>query len=318
MTIIVSKYPEIDLKKVKTYSVRQRFSKVHRVELAKPFHRGDFFETFYKSLPDILIAKDFRELVERIVAARQNDKPVIVMMGAHVIKVGLSPILVDLLRREVITAVAMNGAGVIHDVELALFGMTSEEVAEGLADGSFGMAQETGEFINGAVSQGRSRQLGFGEAVGDALVKSGAEGLKHSLLATAFELSIPATVHVAIGTDIIHQQPTADGAAYGELSFRDFKIFTAQVGKINDGGVVLNFGSNVLMPEVFLKALTIVRNLQPPVKDFFTANFDMFAHYRPRVNVVQRPTLQGGKGYNFIGHHEIMIPLLAAAIKEFS
>jgi hypothetical protein len=315
---IVSKYPEIDLKKVKTYSVRQRFSKVHRDELAKPFRRGDFFETFYKSLPDILIAKDFRELVERIVQARQNDKPVIVMMGAHVVKVGLSPILVDLLRRGVITGMAMNGAGVIHDVELVLFGQTSEEVAEGLADGSFGMAQETGEFINGAVSNGRSRRQGFGEAVGEALLRSGAEGLPHSLLATAFELSIPATVHVAIGTDIIHQQPTADGAACGELSFRDFKIFTAQVGKVNDGGVVLNFGSNVLMPEVFLKALTIARNLQPPVKDFFTANFDMFAHYRPRVNVVQRPTLQGGKGYNFIGHHEIMIPLLAAAIKEFS
>ena len=313
----MSIYPEIDLKKVKTYSVLQRLSKVHHDELAKPYRRGDFFETFYKSLPDILIAKDFRELVERVIAARRNDKPVIAMMGAHVIKVGLSPVLVDLMRRGIITCVAMNGAGVIHDSELALFGQTSEEVADGLADGSFGMAQETGEFINNAVIDGRSKQQGFGEAVGEALLKSGAEGLKYSLLAAAFELSIPATVHVAIGTDIIHQQPSADGAAYGESSFRDFKIFTAQVGKINAGGVVLNFGSNVLMPEVFLKALTIVRNIQPPVKDFFTANFDMFAHYRPRVNVVQRPTLQGGKGYNFIGHHEIMIPLLAAAVKEF-
>jgi hypothetical protein len=313
----VSKYPEIDLQKVKTYSVRQRLSKVHRDELAQPFRRGDFFETFYRSLPNILAAKDFRELAARIIAARENSKPVIVMMGAHVIKVGLSPILVDLIRRGIITCVAMNGAGVIHDTELALFGQTSEEVADGLADGSFGMAQETGEFINHAVSNGRSKQQGFGEAVGEALLASGAEGIKHSLLAKAFELSIPATVHVAIGTDIIHQQPTADGAAYGELSFRDFKIFTAQAAKINGGGVVLNIGSNVVMPEVFLKALTIARNIQPPVKDFFTANFDMYAHYRPRVNVVQRPTLQGGKGYNFIGHHEIMIPLLAAAIKEF-
>lgn len=312
----MSKYPEIDLQQVKTYSVRQRLSKVHRDELAQPFRRGDFFETFLQSLPNILIARDFRELVQRIIAARQNNKPVLVMMGAHVIKVGLSPILVDLMRRGVITGLAMNGAGVIHDTELALFGQTSEEVADGLADGSFGMAQETGEFINHAIINGRNQQQGLGEAVGEALLKSGAEGLKHSLLATAFELSIPATVHVAIGTDIIHQQPSADGTAYGELSFRDFKIFTAQVGKINDGGVVLNLGSNVLMPEVFLKALTIARNIQPPVKDFFTANFDMFAHYRPRVNVVQRPTLQGGKGYNFIGHHEIMIPLLAAAIKE--
>ena len=313
----MSKYPEIDLQRVKTYSVRQRLSKVHREELATPFRKGDFFENFYKALPDILVAKDFREIVQRIIAARKNNKPVIVMMGAHVIKVGLSPILVDLLRRGIITCIAMNGAGVIHDTELALFGQTSEEVADGLVDGSFGMAQETGEFINHAVIHGSSQQQGFGEVVGAALIQSGAEGLKRSLLATAFELSIPATVHVAIGTDIIHQQPSAEGAPYGELSFRDFKIFTAQVGKINDGGVVLNFGSNVLMPEVFLKALTIVRNIQPPVKDFFTANFDMFAHYRPRVNVVQRPTLQGGKGYNFIGHHEIMIPLLAAAIKEF-
>lgn len=313
----VSKYPEIDLQKVKTYSVRQRLSKVHRDELAKPFRRGDFFETFYHSLPDILAAKDFRELVERIIAACEKNKPVIVMMGAHVIKVGLAPILVDLMRRGVITCVAMNGAGVIHDTELALFGQTSEEVADGLADGSFGMAQETGEFINHAIIAGRSKQQGFGEAVGEALMARSVEGVKRCLLATAFELSIPATVHVAIGTDIIHQQPTADGAAYGELSFRDFKIFTAQVAKINDGGVVLNIGSNVVMPEVFLKALTIARNLQPPVKDFFTANFDMYAHYRPRVNVVQRPTLQGGKGYNFIGHHEIMIPLLAAAVKEF-
>ncbi|MDZ7290666.1 MAG: hypothetical protein ONB44_13925 [candidate division KSB1 bacterium] len=313
----MSQYPEIDLQKVKTYSVRQRMSKVHQEELAKPFRRGDFFEAFYRSLPNILAVKDFRELVEHIVTARENNKPVIVMMGAHVIKVGLSPILVDLMQRGIISCVAMNGAGVIHDTELALFGQTSEEVADGLGDGSFGMAQETAEFINIAVKNGQARRQGFGEAVGEALLATRAAGLKHSLLATAFELSLPATVHVAIGTDIIHQHPSADGAAYGELSFRDFKIFTAQVAQINDGGVVLNFGSNVLMPEVFLKALTIARNIQSPVKNFFTANFDMYAHYRPRMNVVQRPTLQGGKGYNFIGHHEIMIPLLAAAVKEF-
>jgi hypothetical protein len=313
----VSKYPQVDLSQVKTYSVRQRLSKVHRDELARPFRRGDFFEAFCHSLPDILAAKDFRELVEHIIRARENDKPVIVMMGAHVIKVGLSPILVDLLRRGIIACLAMNGAGVIHDTELALFGQTSEEVADGLADGSFGMAQETAAFINTAVKNGYAKKQGFGEAIGEALLAAKTEGAQHSLFAAAFELNIPATVHVAIGTDIIHQHPSADGAAYGELSFRDFKIFTAQVAKINDGGVVLNFGSNVVMPEVFLKALTIARNVQPPVKDFFTANFDMYAHYRPRVNVVQRPTLQGGKGYNFIGHHEIMIPLLAAAIKEF-
>ncbi len=314
----MSRFPEIDLSQVKTYPVEQRHSKVHREEMAQPFRRGDFFETFYQSLPNILAAKDLRELVQHILNARKNGKPIIVMMGAHVIKVGLSPVLIDLMRKQFITCLAMNGAGVVHDSELALFGQTSEEVAEGLADGTFGMARETGEFINQAVVHGRARSLGFGEAVGEVLSEIKTEGAKLSLLATAHTLGIPATVHVAIGTDIIHQHPSADGAAYGELSFRDFKIFTVQVGKINEGGVVLNFGSNVLMPEVFLKALTIARNVAPPVNNFFTANFDMFNHYRPRVNVVQRPTLQGGKGYNFIGHHEIMIPLLAAALKEFA
>lgn len=312
----MSKYVEIDLSKVKTYPVQQRHSKVHREELAQPFRRGDFFERFWQSLPDILAARDLRELVRHILAARAQGKPVIVMMGAHVIKVGLSPLLIDLMRKNFITCLAMNGAGVVHDTELALFGQTSEEVADGLADGSFGMARETGEFINRAVSRGQSLQQGFGEAVGAALLETQNEN-KISLLATAYELNIPATIHVAIGTDIIHQHPSADGAAYGELSFRDFKIFTAQVAKINAGGVVLNIGSNVVMPEVFLKALTICRNLNPPVNNFYTANFDMYAHYRPRVNVVQRPTLQGGRGFNFIGHHEIMIPLLAAALKEF-
>jgi hypothetical protein len=314
----LSKFPQIDLSQVKTYPVQQRHSKVHREEIAQPFRRGDFFETFYHSLPNILAAKDLRELVQHIINAKENGKPIIVMMGAHVIKVGLSPVLIDLMRKGFITCLAMNGAGVVHDAELALLGQTSEEVAEGLADGTFGMARETGEFINQAVVKGRAKELGFGEAVGEAIVAMQTEGARLSLLAIAHTLNLPATVHVAIGTDIIHQHPSADGAAYGELSFRDFKIFTAQVAKINEGGVVLNLGSNVLMPEVFLKALTIARNVAPPVNNFFTANFDMFNHYRPRVNVVQRPTMQGGKGYNFIGHHEIMIPLLAAALKEFA
>ena len=314
----MGRHPQIDLSKVETFPIRKRHSKVHREDLARPFRRGDFFETFYKSLPDFLAAKDLRELVQHILAARAKGKPVIVMMGAHVIKVGLSPILIDLMRRQFLTCLAMNGAGVVHDTEMALFGQTSEEVAEGLADGSFGMARETGEFINTTVVRECNGDKGFGEAVGAALLATKSQGLEHSLLANACELEIPATVHVALGTDIIHQHPTADGAAHGELSFRDFKILAAQVAQIHDGGVVLNIGSNVILPEVFLKALTVARNVQPPVNNFFTANFDMIAHYRPRVNVVQRPTLHGGKGYNFIGHHEIMIPLLAAAIKELS
>ncbi len=313
----MSKYAEVDLSNIRTFSVAQRFSKVHREAMAKPHRRGDFFEDFYNSLPDILIAHDFRELVRHIIAARKKSKPVILMMGAHVLKVGLSPIVIDLIKRRIITGVASNGASIIHDSELALFGKTSEEVADGLADGSFGMAQETAEFINTAIKVGRDEKLGLGEAVGKAICENKQANPESSVLAACFSHDIPFTVHVAIGTDIIHQHPSADGAASGELSFRDFKIFAREVVEINDGGVVLNFGSNVLMPEVFLKALTIARNLHPPVNNFFTANFDMFAHYRPRVNVVQRPTLQGGKGYNFIGHHEIMMPLLAAAVKEF-
>jgi len=313
----MSKYPEVDLSNVRTFSVAQRFSKVHREAMARPHRRGDFFEDFYHSLPDILIAHDFRELVDRIIAARKNNKPAILMMGAHVLKVGLSPIVIDLIKRDIITGVASNGASIIHDSELALFGKTSEEVADGLADGSFGMAQETAEFINTAIKNGRGENLGLGEAVGKAISDNKQANPESSVLAACFTHNIPFTVHVAIGTDIIHQHASADGAASGEMSFRDFKIFSREVVEINDGGVVLNFGSTVLMPEVFLKALTIARNLHPPVNNFFTANFDMFAHYRPRVNVVQRPTLQGGKGYNFIGHHEIMMPLLAAAIKEF-
>jgi hypothetical protein len=313
----MSRYPEVDLSNVRTFSVAERFSKVHREAMARPHRRGDFFEDFYNSLPDILIAHDLRELVDRIIAARKKNKPVILMMGAHLLKVGLSPIVIDLIKHGIITGVASNGASIIHDSELALFGKTSEEVADGLADGSFGMARETAEFINTAIKQGGTEKLGLGEAVGKALCESPNANPQSSVLAACYQAAIPYTVHVAIGTDIIHQHASADGAAYGELSFRDFKIFAREVIDIDDGGVVLNFGSNVLMPEVFLKALTVARNLQPPVNNFFTANFDMFAHYRPRVNVVQRPTLQGGKGYNFIGHHEIMMPLLAAAIKEF-
>lgn len=313
----MSQYAEVDLSKVRTFPVAQRVSKVVREAMAVRHRRGNFFEDFYQSLPDVLIARDLRELVDHIIAAREKQKPVIFMMGAHVLKVGLSPIIVDLMERQVITAVASNGASVIHDTELALFGRTSEDVADGLADGMFGMAQETAAFINAVVQHGRAEQLGFGEAVGKALLHHAAANAGVSVFATGCRRAVPVTVHVAIGTDVIHQHASADGAAYGELSFRDFKIFARQVVDLDDGGVVLNFGSSVVMPEVFLKALTVARNLHPPVNNFFTANFDMFAHYRPRVNVVQRPTLQGGKGYNFIGHHEIMLPLLAAAIKEF-
>ncbi|TKJ37266.1 hypothetical protein CEE37_14245 [candidate division LCP-89 bacterium B3_LCP] len=314
----MSRYPEIEIEKVKLYPIDQRHSKVKLDFLGEPVKSGSSFKDWWDSLPKILAADDLKSVVNDIVAAKENKKPVIVMMGAHVIKVGLSPVIIDLMEGGFITALAMNGAGVIHDVELSQFGKTSEDVAANIADGTFGMAKETGEFINLAVKKGRTDELGFGEAVGRELVRNEAKNLNVSLLGQAYKMEIPITVHVALGTDIIHQQPSADGAAIGDLSLRDFRIFARLVSDIGNGGVVLNFGSAVVLPEVFLKALTVARNLGFVCDNFTTANFDMIQHYRPRVNVVQRPTLSGGKGYQITGHHELMIPLMAMAVKEAS
>jgi hypothetical protein len=311
----MSRYPEIDVKKVRLYSIADRQSKVQKDFLGHPVSPEAICRDFWDSLPKILAAQDLKALVQAIVQARRAGKPVILMMGAHIIKVGLAPILIDLMERGVITTLTMNGAGVIHDAEMALFGLTSEDVAATLADGSFGMAKETGDFINGTVRKAAKEELGLGEALGKALVEQQAPNLDVSLLGQAYRLQIPVTVHVAVGTDIVHQHPSADGAAMGEASLRDFRILARQVADLGEGGVVLNAGSAVVLPEVFLKALTVARNLGHCCKDFTTANFDMIQHYRPRVNVVQRPTLSGGHGYSFTGHHEIMIPLLAMGIK---
>jgi hypothetical protein len=241
--------------------------------------------------------------------------PIFLLMGAHVVKVGLSPLIVDLLKRKMITAVAMNSAAVIHDTEIALFGQTSEDVAAAIIDGSFGMSRETGEFINGTLAAAsKDPAIGYGEAIGLALAKAPNRDI--SILAACAKLGIPATVHAAIGTDIIHQQPTMDGAVTGEMSFRDFRIFCALLRKLGKGGVVMNIGSAVILPEVFLKALTVARNLGAPARGFVTANFDMFRQYRPTMNVVVRPTQDGGRGYSFTGHHEIMVPLLCAMIRD--
>jgi hypothetical protein len=239
------------------------------------------------------------------------------MMGAHVIKVGLAPVIIDVLQRQGITAVAMNSAASIHDVETAMWAQTSEDVAETMLDGRFGMARETGEFINGTLHKAyRESDLGYGEALGKELNRIKAPYRKYSILASCEKLGAPATVHAAIGTDIIHQQPTMDGAATGEMSFRDFRALCGVCGHLVGGGVVLNVGSAVIMPEVFLKALTVARNLGARARGFTTAVFDMNHHYRPTMNVQQRPTQDGGKGYYVTGHHEIMIPLLGALIKE--
>jgi len=305
----------IELAKVKTYSVVKRKSKVKAQQFARPISGRASFVEFWNSLPRLLASEDLRSLVRAIVRARRNSKPVIAMMGAHVVKCGLSPVLIDLIERKVLTALAMNGAVAVHDCEMALFGATSEDVARGLKDGSFGMAQEIGAFYNRAVGEAAKKKRGLGETLGKALWEAKAKYLPLSLLAAARRLKLPATVHVAIGTDIVHQHPSANGAALGKASFEDFLRFAGELAELDRGGVVLNLGSAVIMPEVFLKALTVVRNLGHPARGFTTANFDMIQHYRPRMNVVQRPVEGGGKGYEITGHHEIMIPLLAAAVK---
>jgi hypothetical protein len=236
-------------------------------------------------------------------------------MGAHAIKVGLNPVIIDLLDRGIINGLAMNGACIIHDAELAMAGKTSEDVASEIGAGRFGMAEETGKFLNEAISEGAEKGLGLGESVGAMLIREDFPFNRHSLLARAYELDIPATVHVAMGTDIIHFHPSADGASIGKASHHDFRIFSSLVSEL-EGGVFINLGSAVIMPEVFLKALSLVRNLGHKVKDFTTVNMDFIQHYRPMTNVVHRPTLDGGKGFSLTGHHEIMFPLLAAAVIE--
>ena len=311
----MSRYKSISLEKVQTYSVENRFSKVDRNAFAKPLTKSATFSEFWLSLPDFLAVRDLKELVDHMFAAR-GRRPIMWMTGAHPLKVGLSPILLDLLRNGWISSLASHGAFAVHDCEIALFGRTSEEVAETLRDGKFGMAKETGEFFVEAIAASTGKQLGLGEALGEALIRARAPYLRDSLLAQCLEANVPLTVHVAIGTDIVHEHPGLSGAALGEASYRDFLIFSEIVSKLGDGGVALNIGSAVIMPEVFLKAIAIARNLGYPCHDFYTANFDMLQHYRPLQNVVKRPTMTGGKGYAFTGHHEIMLPLLAAALKQ--
>ena len=311
-------YKEIDLSGLRTYSAAQRASKVATNLEGKPPWAGISMADFLDGLPAILKADELKAVARAIVAARQAAKPIIVMLGGHVIKTGCSPILVDMAAKGFVTHFASNGSAAVHDTELACCGQTSEDVAAQLSDGSFGMAADTATLINDGARRAVRAGEGFGEAVGALLVAQKAPHRERALLARAFEMKIPYTLHVAIGTDIVHQHPVADGAAIGEASLRDFRIFAEAVSRLGRGGVVLNLGSAVIMPEVFLKALTVARNLGHDVFDFTSANFDMIQHYRPRVNVIERPTLGGGRGYALTGHHEIMIPLLAAAVYEMS
>ncbi|MEO5931441.1 MAG: hypothetical protein ABIR47_16020 [Candidatus Kapaibacterium sp.] len=313
----MSRFPKTDLSQIKLISIAGRESKVAAEDWASPLEPGSTFDEFIDSLPDILIARDLRAFVGLAARAVGLGKPFILMMGAHVVKVGLAPLVCDLLERKILTGVAMNSAGAIHDTESALFGETSEDVAATIADGTFGMSRETGEFINGALRrayESEDGEIGFGEAVGEAIIE--ANPGRPSIMATCVRLGLPITIHAALGTDIIHQQPSMSGEATGELSFRDFRALCHQLQSLGSGGVVMNAGSAVILPEIFLKALTVARNLGAPAFDFTTANFDMIQHYRPRVNVVQRPTQESGRGFSFTGHHEIMLPLLFAMIKS--
>ncbi len=304
-----------DLSGLKTYSLHDRYSKVNVDHFGKPLKENSSLRSFMNSLPDILLGHDFPELVQRLAKAHRAGRPIIMGMGAHVIKVGLNPLIIDLMERSIITGLAMNGACIVHDAEIAMAGCTSEEVGDVLDDGAFGAAKETGEVLNTAISLGAKEKMGMGQAVGEYLLTMNYPHNDKSLLATAARLGIPVTIHVAMGTDIIHIHPTASGADIGATSHQDFRIFCTEVAGLQ-GGAYLNVGSAVLLPEVFLKALTLVRNLGNKVDNFTTANFDFVKHYRPLTNVVNRPTAGGGKGYHITGHHELMIPLLAASLLD--
>ncbi|NOY13227.1 MAG: hypothetical protein GXP51_05960 [Deltaproteobacteria bacterium] len=310
-------YRPISLAGIHTYSIKTRNNKVNVAEhfAARP-QADSSFSDFFSGLPNLLGAESLHGVVAAVVNAHRRGRPVVLAMGGHVIKCGLQPVLKKLIDTGIITAVAMNGSATIHDYEVSLVGATSEDVGAVLQSGDFGFSAETGVGMNAALQSGRERGFGFGEAIGRVIIDNDHPYKDYSLLASCVERDIPVTVHVAIGTDIIHQHPQADGAVIGELSMHDFRLLASVVADLGDGGVWLNVGSAVLLPEVFLKALSIAQNLGHKVDNFTTANFDMIQHYRPLQNVVKRPTSGQGRGYTITGHHEINIPLLAYAVLD--
>lgn len=312
---MTKKFMPLTLDNIKTYSLKGRKSTVNRSDFAQPWESGGSLNSFLERLPKILAGSDLKAVVSAIVDAFIGNKTIVLAMGAHVIKVGLNPVVVDMMRKGIISAVALNGAGIIHDAELAMTGKTSEDVAEALTDGSFGMAQETSDFLNSAIKMAASEECGLGEAVGRALISENFPYNEDSILAAGVRFGVPVTVHAAIGTDIIHIHPGFDAGMMGAASHRDFRLFASVVSSL-EGGVYMNVGSAVVLPEVFLKALTLTRNLGHNVTKFTAVNMDFIRQYRSITNVVQRPTSSGGRGYNLIGHHEIMFPLLAAAVVE--
>ncbi len=308
------KFKPLDANNIKTYSIKDRKSKVTIDDFATCPGKGASMADFLAGLPNILGAGDLKEVAARIVAAHKGGKTVALGMGAHVIKVGLGPIIIEMMERGIVSAVAMNGACIVHDFETAFIGCTSEDVDSELLGGNFGMAEETGSLLNKAINNAAGK--GLGRAIGDMINASDFPYKEKSILAAGARLDIPVTVHVAVGTDIVHIHPSVDGATTGEATLKDFQLFTGVVSTLQDG-VYLNVGSAVLLPEVFLKALTLARNLGHKVEDFTTVNMDFIQHYRPVTNVVKRPVKGGaGKGFSLTGHHEIMVPLLYAAIIE--
>ena len=308
-------YEEFDLSGVSTYPLKSRRSKTRAEDFARPYAGGSGLAAFVDSLPRILAAADFVAIVGAIRAARARRGGIVWGLGAHVVKTGLSPVIIDLMERGFVSAIATNGAGNIHDFEVALAGATSEDVEASLGPGRFGMAEETGRLLNRAINEGVASGLGIGQAVGAFLARHHPQFERTSIAAAAARLGIPLTVHVAVGTDIIHMHPDASGHALGEGSLRDFRFFVSNIAKL-DGGVFLNCGSAVVLPEVFLKAVGLVRNRGIALTDLTTVNLDFARLYRPQTNVVDRPTAGTGRGYSIVGHHEIMIPLLAAALIE--
>lgn len=308
-------YRDFDLSSVRTYPLASRKSKARAEDFAKPYTPGSGMRMWLASLPHMLAADDFRAVVEALVQARKTDGGIVWGLGAHVIKTGLAPVVIDLMERGFVSAIALNGAGVIHDFEIAIAGGTSEDVDESLGPGRFGMAEETGRGLNEAIASGVTSGLGIGQAVARHLDDIKPRFADRSILAAAARLRVPVTVHVALGTDIIHMHASASGAAIGEGSLRDFRHFVANVARL-ERGVYLNCGSAVVLPEVFLKAVALARNRGMPLAGLTTVNLDFVRLYRPQTNVVSRPVADTGRGYSLTGHHEIMLPLLAAALVE--
>ncbi|HHT9110013.1 MAG TPA: hypothetical protein ACFYDZ_02505 [Candidatus Brocadiaceae bacterium] len=306
----VKSFKPIDLHNVKTYSIKERENLSHVDLFAKPVVPVDGISAFFDSLPEILASAQLRKVIDAIVQAYRHERPVVMAIGAHVVKCGLSPLIIDLMKRRIITAIAMNGATAIHDYEISLIGATSEDVAAGLKDGSFGMVKETAAAFQVASSRGIKEYIGLGRAMGNRIIEENSMYQDLSILAWGARLNMPATVHVALGTDTIHMHPNISGHDLGEASHIDFKILSSVVSEL-EGGVWLNIGSAVIMPEVFLKAISLVRNLGHKAENFLTVNMDMIQHYRPQTNVLKRPAQQG---YAITGHHEIMIPLLRIGI----